>query len=396
MNMRDDIQEFDFDEVIDRRGTHSSKWDGMGPRLGVEGYDVIPMWVADMDFKAPSAVNDAIRALADHGVHGYFGDDAEMKEAVVAWCRDRHGWTPEPGWIVSTHGLVSAVGLVLHAFTEPGDGILVFSPVYHAFGKVVRAAGRRLVECQMNEVQGRYEMDLSAAEALAPDVKAVILCSPHNPGGRVWTPEELHALADFCERHDLLLISDEIHMDLVYAGNTHCMTAKAVPGIMDRLITLVAPTKTFNLAGALTGFPIISNPDLLARFNTFRAGVGLLAPNRFGCIAATAAYQHGAPWLDALIAYLQANRDRFDHVVANEMKGVRSMPLQSTYLAWLDFSGTGLSPQQALEKVNREARIAVNPGPEFGEGGAGWLRFNFACPRATLDTALGRLVDVFG
>lgn len=394
--MRDDIPEFDFDEIVERRGTHSSKYDGMAGRFGLSGDDLIPMWVADMDFRAPPPVNQAIQALVDHGVHGYFGDDTEMKDAVVGWLTDRHGWTPEPEWITTTHGLVSAIGLAIQAMSEPEDGIIVFSPVYHMFGNTVRATGRRLIESPLNEIQGRYEMDFDRLDAQAEGARIVLLCSPHNPGGRVWRREELRQLAEFCEYRNLILISDEIHMDLVFPESTHTMTALAAPQIMDRLVTLVAPTKTFNLAGALTGFPIISNPDLRAKFMAIKAACGLSSANRFGAIAATAAYQHGAPWLDALIPYLQANRDRMHQAVTESLPGVRSMPLEATYLAWLDFSGTGLSPKQALDKVNQKARIVVNAGPSFGTGGENWLRFNFACPHTILDTAIGRLVDVFG
>lgn len=394
--MRDDIREFDFDEVVDRRGTHSAKYDGMAGRFGLTGDDLIPMWVADMDFRAPPAVNQAIHALAEHGIHGYFGDDSEMKEAVANWLTTRHGWTPEADWITTTHGLVSAIGLAIQAMTEPGDGVIVFSPVYHMFGNTVRATGRRLIESPLIEVQGRYEMDIDGLDALADGAKIVLLCSPHNPGGRVWSADELRRVAEFCERRGLILISDEIHMDLVFSESTHLMTARVAPGIMDRLVTLIAPTKTFNIAGALTGFPIIPNPDLRAKFMAKKAACGLGAANRFGTIAATAAYRHGAPWLDALIPYLQSNRDRFDRAVAEAMPGVRSMRLESTYLAWLNFAETGLSPKEALDKVNGEARIVVNAGPSFGVGGESWLRFNFACQREVLETAIGRLTDVFG
>ena len=395
--MRDDIQtfNFDFDEVIDRRGTHSAKYDAMGIKFGLTGDDLIPMWVADMDFRAPPAVNQAIQGLIDHGVHGYFGDDSEMLEAVANWTTTRHGWTPEKSWITTTHGLVSAIGLAIQAMTEPTDGVIVFAPVYHMFGNTVRATGRQLIESPLKEIQGRYEMDFEDLDARADGAKMVLLCSPHNPGGRVWSEDELRQLADFCERRDLILVSDEIHMDLVFSESTHTMTALAAPDIMDRLVTLVAPTKTFNIAGALTGFPIISDPELRGKFTATKYANGLGAANRFGTIAATAAYAEGAAWLDALVPYLEANRNRLDQVVAESLPGVRSMRLEATYLAWLDFSGTGLSPTEALDKVNKEARIVVNAGPSFGLGGDGWLRFNFACPRATLDTAIERLVDTF-
>lgn len=394
--MRDDIKDFDFDEVIDRRGTHSAKWDGMGPRFGLAGDDLIPMWVADMDFRSPPEVNTAIQDLIDHGVHGYFGDDSEMKDAVIGWLDKRHGWSPEPDWILKAHGLVSGIGLTIQAMTEPNDGIIVFAPVYHMFANTIRAGGRRVIESPLKEIQGRYEMDFEGLETLAKDAKMVLLCSPHNPGGRVWSADELRQLAEFCDRRDLILVSDEIHMDLVFSESTHTMMAKAAPSIMDRLVTLVAPTKTFNIAGALTGFPIISNPDLRGKYTAQVAACGIGAANRFGVIAATAAYRHGEDWLDALIPYLQSNRDRLNQAVAENLPGVRSMRLEATYLAWLDFADTGLSPAEALNKVNNDARIVVNAGPSFGLGGESWLRFNFACPRQTLETAIERMIDTFG
>ena len=387
---------FDFDEVVERRGTHSVKWDGMKARFGLDDPDLIPMWVADMDFRSPPAVGEAIRALCDNGVHGYFGDDADYKAAITGWMRDRHGWEVDPGWIGSVHGLVAGIGLCVQALTEPGDGVAVFSPVYHMFSTTVRAAGRVLIESPLREVQGRYEMDLDdLLGRVDARTKMVLLCSPHNPGGRVWSVEELRALAAFCAERDLILVSDEIHHDLVFSEATHTVTAAAAPEIADRLVTLTAPTKTFNIAGALTGNVIAADDVLRDRLNRTRAGFGAGAVNRFGVIAATAAYAEGAPWLDALVPYLQANRDHLQDAVARHMPGVRAMPLEATYLAWLDFRGTGLSPEEARAKVEGEAKIVVNKGPTFGEGGTGWLRFNFACPRPTLDRAIERLAQAF-
>ena len=388
--------DFDFDRVIDRCGTHSIKWDGMEARLGLTDPDTIPMWVADMDFAAPPAVNAAIQGLAEHGVHGYYGNDAPARQAVCNWMQDRHGWEVDPDWISWVHGLVAGIGFCIQAYTDPSDGVVVFSPVYHMFGNTVRASGRTLIESQLVEVQGRYEMDLEAlARDLPPNSKLVLLCSPHNPGGRVWSADELRALAMFCAERDLILVSDEIHHDLVYEGATHVATARAAPEIADRLVTLAAPTKTFNIAGALTGEVIIENPELRARFAKAKAACGSGASNRFGLVCLEAAYTGGAPWLDALLPYLRANRDRLDQAVAQSMPGVRTMALQSTYLSWLDFSGLGRDMAEVAKTVEHGARIGVNRGPSFGKGGETWLRFNFACPRATLDTALTRLAETF-
>jgi len=387
---------FDFDEIIDRRGSHSTKWDMIGRVLSDPAADTLPMWVADMDFRAAPAVNDAVRALADHGVHGYFGDDNGYNSALTEWLEKRHGWTADPDWMTHTHGIVSALGLCIQAYSEPGDGVVVFSPVYHMFAKMVEVNGRRLIESPLRQIQGRYEMDMDGLKGqIDKTTKIVLLCSPHNPGGRVWSAAELTALADFCLENDLILVSDEIHQDLVFAGNTHHVTGKVAPQIMDRLVTCSAGTKTFNIAGALTGTAIISNPEMRDAFRARKMAAGLAANNRFGMVAAEAAYRGGEAWLDALLPYLQANRDRFDAVVAENMPGVRSMRLEATYLAWLDFSGTGLPQEEVYERIERKARIAINKGNSFGQGGANWVRFNFACPRARLDDALSRLITAF-
>ncbi|MEL7468982.1 MAG: PatB family C-S lyase [Pseudomonadota bacterium] len=387
---------FDFDTVIDRRGTHSVKWDGMRGRLGLSAEDQIPMWVADMDFAAPPSVNEAIRGLVKHGVHGYYGDDSTLRAAVAGWMATRHGWEADPDWMSWVHGLVAGIGFSIQAFTEPGDGVVVFSPVYHMFGNTVRAAGRTLIESELRQVQGRYEMDLDQLAADLPEnARMVLFCSPHNPGGRVWTADEITALANFCADRDLILLSDEIHHDLVYSGAKHLVTHKTAPHIADRLVTLAAPTKTFNIAGSLTGGVLISNPEMRKKFADAKAACGSGASNRFGMVAAEAAYRGGAEWLDTLVPYLQANRDQLDKAVAEHMPGVRSMPLEATYLAWLDFSGLDKNMAEVTKMVEHQARIAVNKGGTFGQGGDGWLRFNFACPRATLDEAIGRLAEVF-
>jgi cystathionine beta-lyase len=324
---------FDFDEIIDRRGTHCSKWDMMQPLYGVAPDDGLAMWVADMDFRPPRSVTAALQAEIDHGVHGYFGDDRAHKAAVVGWMRDRHGWDVDPATIATTHGLVAGFALCLQAFTEPGDGVILFTPVYHAFLRVLRANARAIVESPLvRREDGRYAMDLDAlAAALTGRERMLVLCSPHNPGGRVWSRDELRALAGFCAAHDLLLVADEIHHDLVLGPDRHTPMPLAAPEIADRLVMLTAGTKTFNLAGALTGNVIIADEDLRRRFAAALAAAGS-SPNRFGVLAITAAYQGGAPWVDALCRYLAGNAALFADGVA-AIPGVRPMRLDATYLA---------------------------------------------------------------
>lgn len=385
----------DFDEIIDRRGTHSAKWDMMQPLYGVPAEDGISMWVADMDFRPPAVVTDALAGMLRHGVFGYYGDDASYREAICWWMAERHGWRVDPGAIFTTHGLVNGTALCVHTWTRPGDGVVVFSPVYHAFGRVVRAAGRELVELPLVNNDGRYEMDFDACDrAMTGRERLLILCSPHNPGGRVWTQGELQAVADFAERHDLILVSDEIHHDLVYPGARHLPMATAVPEISHRLVMMTATTKTFNIAGCHTGNVIIHDHDLRAQFQQTIQALGI-SGNSFGMVMAEAAYSpDGAQWVDALMRYLDGNRRIFDDAIA-ALPGVRSMPLEATYLAWVDFSGTGMEPAEFTRRVEKHARIAANHGDTFGQGGENFLRFNLATPRARVRDAVARLQEAF-
>lgn len=384
-----------FDEPIDRRGTHSNKWDAMLPTFGVSPDDGIAMWVADMEFRPPACVQAAVESMAAHGVYGYFGDDASYHDAIRWWMKTRHGWDVAPDHIFTTHGLVNGTALCIDAFTQPGDGVILMTPVYHAFARIIKGAGRQVVECPLALRDGRHEMDIAAWDAQMTGVeRLLVLCSPHNPGGRVWTPDELRAVADFCVRHDLILISDEIHHDLVYPGHTHTVMANAAPAITDRLVMMTAPTKTFNIAGAHTGNVIIADPVLHTRFANRINAMGI-SPNSFGLFMATAAYSaEGAAWVDALMRYLDGNRQVFDDGL-NAIPGVRSMRLESTYLAWVDFTDTGMDPAEFIRRVEQGAKIAANHGVTFGRGGECSLRFNIGAPRAVIVQAVARLQAAF-
>jgi cystathionine beta-lyase len=383
-----------FDEIIDRRGSHCVKWDMMETLYGVSPQDGIAMWVADMEFRPPACVQAAVQAMADHGIYGYFGDDSAYKAAIGWWMETRHGWHVEPDWIFSTHGLVNGTGMCLDAFTRPGDGVVLFTPVYHAFAKVIRAAERDLVECEMPIEAGRYVLDFDAWDAqMRGHEKLLILCSPHNPGGRVWSREELEGVAAFAERHDLIIVSDEIHHDLLMPGQMHIPMAR-IEGIADRLVMMTAATKTFNIAGAHVGNVIIPDPDLRARFGARMAALGM-SPNSFGLHMVTAAYSpEGAAWVDDLRAYLAENARIFDAGI-DSIPGLRSMPLEATYLAWVDFADTGMGRQEFTDRVERQAKIAVNHGPSFGKGGDSFLRFNIAAPRSVIEDAVARMKAAF-
>jgi cystathionine beta-lyase len=387
---------FDFDRVIPRRGTHSSKWDNMAKLSGITAPDGIPMWVADMDFAAPAGVTEALTAEVQRATHGYYANTGSWAAALTDWLARRHKVTIDPAWVSPTPGIVSGLGLILQATSQPGDEVVVFPPAYHAFRRIIVNNERRILDVQLVEQQGRYVMDLDAMRAkLTPRTKVVFLCSPHNPGGTCWSADELRALAKVCAERDLILVSDEIHCDLVFAGAKHVPTMTAAPEIMDRLITCVAATKTFNLAGAHVGACIVSNPALKKKLDARIMASGLGSYNGFGMQATEAAWRTGEAWLDALLVYLDQSRALFDRRIEAAAPGARSMRLDGTYMAWVDFSATGLAAEDVAARVAQRARIYASPGPQFGPGGDAWLRFNFATPRPILEDALGRLHDAF-
>ena len=382
-----------FDKPIDRRNTHSAKWDMMKPLYGVDPDKGTSMWVADMDFEPPQAVHNALAKMANQGVYGYYGNDGNYKNAITGWMDRRHGWNVDPSHIFTTHGLVNGTALCVQTFTDPGDGIVLFTPVYHAFARVISAANRRVVECELAQNDGRYEMDFTAYDAqLDGSEKMVILCSPHNPGGRVWTIDELKQVAAFAERHDLILVSDEIHHDLTF-GTKHTAMPLAAPEIADRLVMMTAPTKTFNIAGCHTGNVIIADDKLRKKFATTINATGTSA-NSFGLYMAEAAYNHGDEWVDALCAYLDGNRKIVDETMA-KIPGAKSMPMEATYLSWVNFADTGLPKPDYLDRVQNQAMIAANHGETFGKGGETFLRFNFATQRDQLVGAMERLESAF-
>ena len=384
-----------FDEKIERRGTHSDKWDMMEIKYGVSPKDGIPMWVADMDFRPPACVQKAVENMSKHGVYGYYGDDTSYREAIQWWMENRHSWVINPDWIFSTHGLVNGAALCIETFSNPGDSVVLFTPMYHSFFKVIKAANREILECPLVNNDGRYEFDFFSYDNLMTGKeRIVILCSPHNPGGRVWSKKELQQVADFAKRHDLLLISDEIHHDIVYSGSHHIPMASMDEDIHDRLIMMTATTKTFNIAGAHTGNVIIPDENLRQKFAIKMSALGL-SPNSFGLFMAKAAYSpEGAIWVDELIKYLDKNRQIFDSAIST-IPGLETMKLEGTYLAWVDFSKTGMDQSEFVNRVQNVAKIAANLGPTFGKNGQNFLRFNFATTSDNVKIAVERLVNAF-
>lgn len=384
-----------FDEEIERVGTHSMKWDMIEPLYGVDPKDGIAMWVADMDFRPPPSVTKALQARIDHGIYGYFADESKYREALSNWVQERHGYMLEPDHMLNAHGLVQGIALVLNALTNPGDGVIIFTPVYHAFARIINATKRDLVESPLALLDGRYEMDLDALEAsLKGHEKLILISSPHNPGGRVWSREELAALGKFARKHGLYIVSDEIHMDLVFAGSKHLLFGDAVPDWGEDVIYLISATKSFNIAGALTGTIIARNRETLARLHAARMAMGM-GDNLFGMIACTAAYEGGAEWMDALIAYLAGNAELLN-AGFEAIPGVRSMRLEATYLAWVDFRGLGLKESELHMRVQKGAKIAANHGASFGDAGRGFMRFNIATRRANVERAVEQMQAAFG
>lgn len=384
-----------FNTPIDRRGTNSSKWDLMEKLYGVSPTDGLAMWTADSDYQTAPCVIDAVHAAADHGVFGYGIENDAYLSAIKWWMQTRHNWLIEKDWILTTQGLGNGIALCLDVWTDPGDAAVIFTPVYHEFALKIQKSGRVVTECPLVRDGDTYVLDLDDAQSrLTGKEKILIWCSPQNPSGRVWSAEELRAVSSFARKNGLLLVNDEIHHDLVFPGNTFVPMAIAAPDDVDNTIYLTAASKTFNIAGQRTGNMIIADTKLRQVMQK-RLSTLDYKPSVLGVTMITAAYSpEGAIWADAQIAHLQANRDIFDAGI-NAIPGVWSMPLQSTYLGWVDFSGTGMSHEEVATRIRDGAKIAVSQGPTFGSGGETFMRFNLATQRATVEEAVRRMQDAF-
>jgi cysteine-S-conjugate beta-lyase len=376
--------EYNFDEFIDRCHTESIKWHFFDP-------DVLPMWVADMDFRSPEAVTQTLVERAKHGVFGYGGEPNDLRQLVVDRMELQYGWKIQPEAIVFLPGVVTAFNLVCHAFTHPGDGLLIQTPVYppilhaHEHHCLVRDENRLVTGADGSSI-----IDFDAFEAsIQPHTRMFLLCNPHNPVGRVFRQDELEQMAEICARHDVLICSDEIHCDLVFSERPHMPIASIDPEIARRTITLMAPSKTFNIAGLDCSFAIVPDEGIRRQFETARKGM-VGGVNILGFAAAAAAYREGTEWLAAVMSYLQDNRDHLVARIRSEMPGIRIASPEGTYLAWMDCRDLNLKPT-ACEYFIDKGRVAMNDGASFGPGGEGFVRLNFGCPRAQLDEALDRM-----
>lgn len=381
---------YDFDKYIERKGTDSVKYDLGRKIFGTD--EVVPMWVADMDFEVPDFIRDAIVRRADHAVYGYTFRPERFFEAAASWLHRRHGWDVSAASISFSPGIVPAVSMCIMAFTSPGDRIIVQPPVYFPFFNMIRQNGRELVYNRLLEHKGAYEIDFDNLESqFRNGARMFILCHPHNPVGRVWKKDELERLAGLCVKYGVLVLSDEIHSDLLLFGHKHVPLAMLGPEVADLTLTCVAPSKTFNLAGLYTSAVIATNSVLKKKYDhildTVHVGGGCL----FGQVAFEAAYTHGDGWLDQLLTYLENNYLFLKSVLEKDHPGIVLSPLEATYLVWLDFSILGMDDRQLKRFIIEEARLGLNDGPMFGPGGEQHQRINIATSRGVLDKAVQQL-----
>lgn len=379
---------FDFDQQIDRTNTGSVKFDARGKVFGTE--DVLPMWVADTDFAAPDEVVQALIARAGHPVYGYSLFPDTLYEAMIDWYAQRHDWHIERDWIMLAPGVVPSLHAVALAFAAEGEGIIIQPPVYPPFFSAASKTARRLVINPLVRVDGEYRMDLDHLEECASQARILALCSPHNPVGRVWREDELRALLEIARRHDLLILSDDIHCDLTFAGHPHRMLA-TLAGEADRIITAVAPSKSFNIAGMGLSALVVPDPEHRQMLQRVFERMHMEPANPFSIVAFEAAYRHGGPWLDALLDYLQGNVDLACAFLADQVPELRVDRPEGTYLLWLDCRALGLGDAQLKDFFIREARVGMNPGSSFGDAGSGYMRLNIGTRRAVVEQALERI-----
>lgn len=384
---------YNFDEVISREGTNCEKFDAREQIFGRA--DVIPMWVADMDFAAPPAVVEAIRKRAEHPILGYSYRSDNYWQSIIGWV-DRHsGWKIQREWLDFTPGVVSGIVYALRAFTEPGDRIVIQPPVYHPFARQIRLNDRVVVNNPLRETNGHYEIDFEDLDRKLAGAKVLLMSSPHNPTGRVFTREELTRIGQLCVKHDVLILSDEIHGDIVYAPQKFIHIASIDDSIAARALTFIAPSKTFNIAGLSTSVSIVPNPVLNQRLQEEYAKMHADQGNIFGAVALEAAYTHGDEWLEQLLQYLKGNVDYVCNFLQERIPSIHCVPPQGTYLMWLDFREWGMTHEEIYQFLIEKAGWGVNEGSMFGEEGRGWMRVNIATQRSVLKQAMEQLYQAW-
>ena len=385
----------DFDTVINRKNTKSLKYDFAVQRGKPKG--VLPMWVADMDFKTSSYVIDALTQASLHGIYGYSEPEEEYFEAVKNWMKKRHKWDVEEEWLVKTPGVVFALAMAVRAYTKEGDAVLIQQPVYYPFREVVVKNGRKLVKNELKQAaNGKYEIDFEDFEEkiVNENVKLFILCSPHNPVGRVWRKEELTKLGDICLKHGVIVVSDEIHSDFVFQGE-HTVFTNVKREYEENSIVCTSPSKSFNIAGLQVSNVFIANQKLRKKFLEQLEATGYSQLNLAGITACEAAYRYGEEWMDALLSYIKANAEYAKAFIEEKLPKVKVTELEGTYLMWLDFRAYGLSEKELSDRMIHKANLWLDRGGIFGKCGLGFQRINIACPRSILTTALEQMEKAF-
>jgi cystathionine beta-lyase len=381
--------QYNFDEIIDRQGTDALKVDAIPNIWGRK--DLLPLWVADMDFATPPFIIDALRRRLEHEIIGYTMRSPQWASSIVAWQQSRYGWQVQPEWLNFVPGIVPGIAFIVNCFTEPGDTILIQPPVYHPYFHVPQNLGRMLRENTLDLVDGQYQIDFERFEHDVKGCKLFLLCHPHNPGGRVWTAEELRRMAEICRCEGVIVVSDEIHADLTLPPYHHVPFAKVSAEAAECCITLMSPSKAFNMAGLTSSYSIISDEVLRDRFHRYLENSELHLGHAFAFISVAAAYSHGTEWLDQMLAYVQGNIDYVEQFLATELPVIGMIRPQASYLVFLDCRKLGLSIKELNELFVDKARLALNDGAMFGREGEGFMRLNVACPRSVIAEAMQRL-----
>lgn len=383
---------YDFDKVVERSNTASVKWDATEELFGEK--ELLPLWVADMDFKVPDEVVKAIQSQAEHGIFGYTTRKPSYYEAIIDWMKDHHNWVIEKEWICHSPGVVTALNLIVQAFSEPGDKIIVQPPVYYPFMKAIQNHDRQVVYNPLLFNEGRFEMDFEdLISKIDSSVKIILLCNPQNPGGRIWTESELKRLGDICLERGVLVVSDEIHQDLVFKPGKHIPFSAISEQFADNSIICTAPSKTFNLAGLQTSNIIISNKALREKFVMEGDKYAVTMSNSFGALATEAAYNYGGQWLEEVLDYVEGNLHFITKYFKSNLPVLKVLPLEATYLAWIDCRELGLTPEELEKLFLSKAKVALNQGYVFGPGGEGFVRMNLACSRSTVEKAAQQMKE---
>ena len=400
--------QYDFDRIATPRGIGSVKWEHRKGENGLEAWDataevngrrqVLPLWVADMDFPIAEPIRRALIARAEIPSLGYTYRTDDYLSAVTGWMQRRHGWTVEPAWIALAPGVVPSLNMLVRTFTQPGDGVIVQPPVYHPFYMVIESNDARVVRNPLRLIDGRYQMDFHDLDAKAadPTVKLLLLCSPHNPVGRVWTAEELRRLSEICNRHGVLVVADELHADLILYGNVFQPYAALGGAFADNAIVCTAASKSFSLAGLHMSHIITSNADLREQVAGGLQKAKMFGLNPFSAAAVQAAYTDGEDWLEQALAYIQGNMDYLAEFLGENLPQIPLIKPDATYLAWLDCRALSLNQDQLEDLMLNQAGLFLDEGYIFGEEGAGFERINVACPRYILEDAWHRLVEAIG